>query len=374
MTRRAGTPEAATAEEPEQGQGQEQATPGDPRAAAAAAHLRYVNDHDPGIRRRRTGRGFTYISPKGQRVTDEQTLARIRSLAIPPAWTQVWICPCANGHIQATGRDKKGRKQYRYHDRWRAVRDLTKYERMIAFGEALPAMRKQVELDLAERGLTRERVLATVVRLLDETHIRIGNQEYARRNKSYGLTTLRHRHVQVRGATIVFHFVGKAGKEHELVLRDPRLARIVRRCQDLPGHELFQYIDEAGRRQTISSDDVNAYLRAISGKDFTAKDFRTWAGTVLALDDLHELGAAETTSRAERNVREAVKRTAAALGNTPAVCRRSYIHPAVIERYLTGDLPPRLWSGRVRQGLTREEQAVLRLLRERRAATDAPAA
>ena len=332
--------------------------------AAEAAGLRYVTDDSPGIRRRRTGHGFVYVDATGGRVSDEKTLARIRALAIPPAWTRVWICRAPNGHIQATGRDKKGRKQYRYHDRWRAVRDATKYERMIAFGQALPRIRRGVERDLARRGLPREKVLAAVVRLLDETHIRIGNAEYARENNSYGLTTLRDRHVKIKGATMEFHFVGKSGKKHEVILQDRRLAGIVKRCQDIPGYDLFQYLDTEGERQTIHSEDVNDYLRALSGEEFSAKDFRTWAGTVLTLQALRKRGAAEGRRQAETNVREAIKATARVLGNTPAVCRRSYVHPAVINHYLAGQLAQLNQVGRTRRGLRRAEQILLHLLEQ----------
>jgi DNA topoisomerase-1 len=338
--------------------------PVEPAEAAAAAGLRYVNPGEPGIRRRRTGRGFTYLNSTGARVSSERVLARIKSLAIPPAWTQVWICPSPHGHIQATGRDKKGRKQYIYHPRWREVRDATKYERMIAFGEALPRIRRRVKQDLSLRGLPREKVLAAVVSLLDETHIRVGNSEYARRNRSYGLTTLRDQHVDIRGSQLEFHFVGKSGKEHDVVVQDQRLARIVKQCRDIPGQHLFQYLDENGERQSIHSDDVNDYLRRITGQDFTAKDFRTWGGTVLALRELRRRGMAETRTKAEKQVREAIKITAEALGNTPAVCRRSYIHPAVLTFYLNGQLGQLGAVGRTRRGMRREEQVLLVLLEQ----------
>lgn len=336
----------------------------EPEEVAAAAGLRYVSDETPGIRRRRTGRGFVYLDAKGERITGEKVLARIKALAIPPAWTRVWICPAPNGHIQATGRDTKGRKQYLYHPRWREVRDATKYERMIAFGEALPRIRRGVERDLARPGLPREKVLAAVVRLLDETHIRIGNTEYARQNHSYGLTTMRDRHVKVRGGQIQFHFVGKSGKEHEVILQDRRLAAIVKRCQDIPGHDLFQYIDAEGKQETVRSEDVNEYLRQLAGEEFTAKDFRTWAGTVLTMQVLREHGAAESRKQAEKDVREAIKATSQELGNTPAVCRRSYVHPAVINGYLAGQLGQLPNAGRTKRGLQREEHILLRFLEQ----------
>src|SRR2546423_1625725 len=274
----------------------------DPVIVAKAAGLRYVSDASPGIRRKRAGKNFSYIGLDGKPIHDQDELHRIRSLGIPPAWTDVWICPQPNGHIQATGRDAKGRKQYRYHPRWRAVRDETKYSRLIAFGEALPTIRARVEHDLGLPGLPREKVLATVVRLLETTLIRVGNEEYARQNRSYGLTTLRNRHVDVRGTELRFHFRGKSGKEHEVALHDRRLARVMRRLQELPGQELFQYVDEDGTRASIDSDDVNAYLREIAGEDFSAKDFRTWAGTVLCAVALRELDAASGEVEAKRNV------------------------------------------------------------------------
>jgi DNA topoisomerase-1 len=312
--------------------------PAGPAEAARAARLQYVSDAMPGIRRRRAGKGFVYVGPDGHPVRDAGELRRIRSLAIPPAWTDVWICPSPRGHLQATGRDAKGRKQYRYHPRWREVRDETKYDRMIAFGEALPRIRARVADDLGLPGLPRERVLAAIVALLDRTFIRVGNEEYARENGSYGLTTLRDKHVDIAGAEMVFHFRGKSGKEHTVDLRDRRLARIVQRCRDLPGYELFQYVDEQGERQAVDSSDVNEYLRAISGDDFTAKDFRTWAGTVLAACALGACGPCETATQTKHNVVEAIKSVAARLGNTPAVCRKSYVHPAVLDGYADGSL------------------------------------
>jgi DNA topoisomerase-1 len=314
----------------------------DPAQSAKEAGLRYVTDTQPGIRRKKAGRGFRYLNAEGKPVRDEETLARIRSLVIPPAWTQVWICASPRGHLQATGRDAKGRKQSRYHPRWRAVRDETKYERMLLFGTALPRIREQVDDDLGRPGLPREKVLATIVRLMERTLIRVGNEEYARENGSYGLTTMRDRHVEVEGTTIRFKFRGKSGKLHNVGLRDRRLARIIERCQDLPGYELFHYIDEEGEPRPIDSADVNDYLRAISGEDFTAKDFRTWAGTVLASLALKELEAftseTESQTQAKRNVVAAIKAVAERLGNTPAVCRKCYVHPAVLDCYMAGNL------------------------------------
>jgi DNA topoisomerase-1 len=325
----------------------------------------------PGIRRRRSGTGFLYVSPDGRRVTDPDELRRIRSLVIPPAWRDVWICPLANGHVQAVGHDARGRKQYRYHPRWRTVRDATKYTRMIAFGAALPKLRRRLERDLALPGLPREKILATAVRLLETTCMRVGNEAYARENGSFGLTTLRRRHVDVSGATLRFEFRGKGGKTVSVDVTDRRLARIVRRCQELPGQELFQYVDGDGARQTIDSADVNAYLKDASGEELTAKDFRTWAGTVLAALALQEFQAFDSKTQAKRNVVRAIEAVARQLGNTPAICRKSYVHPAVIDAYLDGLV---LTSFRTRTehrlgeslpGLRPEEAAVLALLRQR---------
>jgi DNA topoisomerase I len=310
----------------------------DPAESAKAAGLRYVSDAKPGIRRKRQGKGFRYVAPDGTAMHDPEVMERIRSLAIPPAWTNVWICSNPNGHLQATGRDARGRKQSRYHPRWREVRDETKYHRMLLFGAALPAIRKRVEQDLALPGLPREKVLAAIVRLLETTFIRVGNPEYARENGSFGLTTFRNKHVAVKGATVTFDFKGKSGIEHSIDLRDRRLAAIIKRCQDLPGYELFQYIDPDGTRHSIDASDVNEYLRQITNEDFTAKDFRTWAGTVLACAMLREFEPAETQSQAKKNVVEAIKRVANRLGNTPSVCRKCYVHPAVLESYMGGAL------------------------------------
>src|ERR687884_1193026 len=312
----------------------------DPREAAESAGLVYVSDEEPGIRRRRAGKGFTYKGPDGRAVRDAATLARIRALAIPPAWTNVWICPDPKGHIQATGRDAKGRKQYRYHPRWREVRDAAKYERLAQFAEALPRIRQRTDADLRRQGIPREKVLAAVVRLLEETSIRVGNDEYARQNRSFGLTTFRDRHAVFEGEKLRFEFRGKAGKQHAIELNDRRLARIVKRCQDVPGQELFQYLDADGKRHTIESADVNAYIREISGGHFTAKDFRTWNGTVLASRYLRLCERGLSPTAAKRQVASALKSVAADLGNTPAVCRKAYVHPVVVNAYLEGSLEP----------------------------------
>ena len=342
--------------------------PIDPVDAAAAAHLRYVIDSEPGIRRLRKGKGFTYRDPDGQRVRDEATLARITALAIPPAWTDVWICASSRGHMQATGRDAKGRKQYRYHPRWRTVRDASKYGRMIAFGEALPLIHKRSAEHLRLDGLPREKVLAAVVQLLEATLIRVGNDEYARNNHSFGLTTLRDRHVDIEHGQLRFEFRGKSGKRHIVDLRDRRLARVVKQCRDIPGQELFQYVDDDGQRHAIESAHVNEYLREISGQDFTAKDFRTWAGTVLAARALAELGAAENDAVAKHNVVTAVEAVSKRLGNTAAICRKCYIHPVVLDAYLSGVtidvLSARARAARQHHGaLDPAERAVLRQLR-----------
>jgi DNA topoisomerase-1 len=348
----------------------------DPLESAEEAGLRYVTDETPGIRRKRAGRGFSYIGPDGERITDPKRLAWFKRLAIPPAWTDVWICPRKNGHLQATGRDARGRKVYRYHPRWRQVRDEVKYERMIAFGKALPRIRARVDEDLRRHGLPREKILATIVRLLEKTRIRVGNEEYARENRSFGLTTLRDRHAKVGDRRIVFHFKGKAGKEHEIPINDARLARIVGRSQDLPGQELFQYLDDDGERHSVSSDDVNAYLREVSGEDFTAKDFRTWAGTVLAAWALAEFEQVDSEAQAKKNVVRAVERVAERLGNTPAVSRKSYVHPEIIDAYLDGDVVRSAREHADKQletsltTLEPEEAAVLALLRSRLAAEE----
>jgi DNA topoisomerase-1 len=345
--------------------------PTDPVASARLVGLRYVSDTLPGIQRKRHGAHFRYTGPDGAPVRDAQTLARIRALVIPPAWTDVWICPMPHGHLQATGRDAKGRKQYRYHPRWREVRDATKYTRMIAFGRALPRIRERVEHDLALPGLPRAKVLATVVRLLETTLIRVGNEEYAKTNRSYGLTTLRNRHVDIAGATLRFHFRGKSGITHTIGINDRRLAGIVRRCRELPGAELFQYLDDDGERRGVDSGDVNEYLREITGEEFTAKDFRTWAGTVLAAMALQELEAFDSDAQAKKNVVGAIERVAERLGNTPSVCRKCYVHPAVLDAYLDGTMLETLKQRAEQEiaeslsGLKPEEAAVLALLQQR---------
>jgi DNA topoisomerase-1 len=328
----------------------------EPAESARAAGLRYVSNADPGIRRRRVGEGFRYVRPDGRAVGDKATLARIRSLAIPPAWTEVWICAADDGHLQATGQDARGRKQYRYHPRWREVRDETKYGRMIAFGSVLPRIRRRVARDLARPGLPREKVLATVVRLLEKTFIRVGNEEYARENESFGLTTLRERQVKVNGSQLRFRFRGKSGVQHEVEVADPRIAAIVRRMQDLPGEELFQYLDDDGEVRAIGSSDVNGYLKGIAGDDFTSKDFRTWAGTLLCARLLCRLEAPPTETAGRREVARAVEAVSGELRNTRAVCRKCYIHPAVIESYMAGRLA-RSAEGRL------DERALIALLR-----------
>jgi DNA topoisomerase-1 len=339
--------------------------------AARAAGLRYVSDQSPGLRRKRRGKGFAYYTAEGECVRDRETLSRIKALAIPPAWTDVWICPQPNGHLQATGRDAKGRKQYRYHARWRELRDENKYDRMLDFGRLLPKIRQQTERDLSKPGLSREKVLATIVRLLETTLIRIGNDEYARSNNSFGLTTMRDNHVKVNGAKIHFRFRGKSGIKHDVDLTDKQLARIVKRCRDLPGQELFQYLDENGERQSIGSAEVNEYLRQITGSDFTAKDFRTWAGTVLAALALQEFNSFTTQTEAKHHIVRAIENVAKRLGNTPSVCRKSYVHPAVIETYLEGNLLEALQQrtehelSRKLRRLQPEEAAVLALLQQR---------
>jgi DNA topoisomerase-1 len=347
------------------------ASPADPIASAEAAGLRYVGDSVPGIRRVPAGKGFRYVGPDGKRVRDADTLRRIRSLVIPPAWTDVWICPAANGHLQATGRDARGRKQHRYHTRWREVRDETKYHRMVAFARALPRLRRRIGKHLNLPGLPREKVLATVVRLLEGTLIRVGNEEYVKQNHSFGLTTLRDGHVDVEGSRIAFHFRGKSGIEHAVDLQDRRLARVVQACQDLPGQELFQWVDEDGQQHVVDSADVNEYLHQVGGDAFTAKDFRTWACTVLAARALAEFETFDSQAQARRNVVRAIEAVAKRLGNTRAVCRKCYVHPAVVDAYLDGTLLQTLRQrvegeikGRL-AGLRPEEGAVLAFLQER---------
>jgi len=312
----------------------------EPIESARAAGLRYVSDLSPGIRRKRAGKGFMYRNSEGRTVDDRDTIRRIKGLAVPPAWTDVWICPNPHGHLQATGRDARGRKQYRYHLRWREVRDAVKYDRMVAFAAALPEIREQTDRDLERPGMPREKVLAAIVRLLEETRIRVGNEEYRKENGSFGLTTLRNRHVEVIGSDVHFSFRGKSGKLHRVDLQDRRLARILKRFLEIPGQELFQFLDESGEAKPIDSADVNAYLRDISGEDFTAKDFRTWAGTILAARFLCETITRPNTRGAKEQLVRAIARVADELGNTPAVCKKGYIHPAVIAAYLAGGLKP----------------------------------
>jgi DNA topoisomerase I len=345
--------------------------------AAKVAGLRYVNDGTPGITRIRANTEFTYRHPDGSRVTDDETLTRIRKLAIPPAYEKVWICVTPNGHLQAVGRDARGRKQYRYHPRWREVRDEGKYGKMLLFGQALPKIRAQVQRDLARVGVPREKVLAAIVRLLETTLMRVGNEEYAKTNKSYGLTTLRNRHVKVDGSSrIRFDFRGKHGTEHRIDLRDKRLASVVRRCQELPGQELFQYLDEGGTPRAIGSEDVNDYLRTITKADITAKDFRTWAATNLAALALRELESFDSQATAKRNVVQAVEAVSKMLGNTPAICRKCYIHPAVFDGYLDGSLLQALKKraderlANPGSGLKAEEAAVMGFLSRQLAAAD----
>ncbi|MGD1066490.1 MAG: DNA topoisomerase IB [Vulcanimicrobiaceae bacterium] len=334
--------------------------------AAKAAGLRYTTDALPGIRRLRQGRAFRYVDPHGAPVRDEATLARIRALAVPPAYQDVWISPLADGHLQATGRDARGRKQYRYHKRWRAVRDENKFDRMLGFAKALPTIRAAVSRDLALRGLPREKLLATLIALLEATAIRIGNDEYARENDSYGLTTLRDEHAAVRGATIRFHFRGKSGKVHDVAVHDRRIARIVAAMHDLPGQHLFEYLDEEGAPHPIHSDDVNAYLREVSGEDFTAKDFRTWEGTMSCALKLAAIAVRETSvTKRRRQVADVVSAVADQLGNTPAVCRKSYIFPGVIDRFIANgaiELAVRAAKHAAPDALHDEECAVVALI------------
>ena len=338
---------------------------------ARAAGLRYVTDGEPGIRREPDGDGFRYLLPDGSEVDDGDTLERIRSLAIPPAWTDVWITTSPRGHIQATGRDARGRKQYRYHPRWREVRDETKYGRMVEFAQALPGLRRRVERDLRRRGLPREKVLATVVRLLETTMMRVGNEEYAQKNHSFGLTTLRDRHARVGRNGVRFVFRGKSGKEHSVGVRDRRVGRVIKQCQELPGQVLFQYRDRDGELRRVDSDDVNDYLRETTGEDFTAKDFRTWAGTVLAARALQELESVDSETQAKRNVVAAIEAVAKQLGNTRTVCRKCYVHPAVIDAYMDGTMVEVLRARAENalrgplQRLRPEEAAVLALLQQR---------
>jgi DNA topoisomerase I len=342
----------------------------DPKEAAASAGLRYVSDESPGIKRWRKGASFVYYDKEGKRIRNPLELKRIRSLAIPPAWEKVWICAQANGHLQATGIDAKGRKQYRYHPTWRTVRDEAKFERLLSFAEVLPKIRAKVDEDMRRADLSREKVLATIVRLLEISLIRIGNEEYAKENNSFGLTTMRNRHVEVEGATIKFQFRGKSGKKHNVEVSDRRVARIIQKCQDLPGQQLFQYEDQAGEVAAIGSEDVNDYLQRITGQPFTAKDFRTWAGTILAAIALGKMEEVDSQTLAKKNIVTAIEAVAGLLGNTVAICRKCYIHPAVPTSYLEGTLARTL---RVKADaqiaehlheLKPEEAAVITLLRQ----------
>ncbi|HVV43819.1 MAG TPA: hypothetical protein VHC72_01400 [Bryobacteraceae bacterium] len=352
--------------------------PLDPARSAAVAGLKYVLDRAPGITRVRHGKGFAYFDPAGARLRDKEEIRRIRSLVIPPAWERVWICPDASGHLQAIGYDARGRKRYRYHPEYRNIRNQTKFDRIAEIAEALAATRRSVREHIALSGMPREKVLAAVIRLLDVTGIRIGNEESATENKTFGLTTLRNRHVEIEGATVRFRFTGKSGIQHEMEITDRRLARIVRQCHDLPGHQLFEYIDESGELRGVSSTDVNDYLRDVSGRSLTAKDFRTWAGTVECAVALREIGEFSSVTEGKRNVVEAIRTAAARLGNRVATCRAYYVHPAVPDAYLAGDLLPVmsrvLNAGTAPEFLSREEQAVLEIVRGRRSESEAEGA
>ena len=343
----------------------------DSTSAARAAGLRYVHDGRAGIHREAVKDGFRYLDAHGAPVEDETTLARIKGLVIPPAWQDVWICAQANGHLQATGRDARGRKQYRYHPKWRTARDEVKYERMLKFGDALPAIRHEVDRALKLPGLPREKVLATIVYLLEATMMRVGNEEYARTNKSFGLTTLRNRHVKVDGSDVQFSFRGKSGVYHKVKVHDRRLAGIVKRTRDLPGQELFQYIDDDGETHSVDSSDVNDYLRNITGEEYTAKDFRTWSGTVLAALALQEFEKFDSETQAKKNIVRAIESVAEKLGNTPTICRKCYVHPAVLDAYLEG-APLDVMRERTEEKLAEdlhalqpEEAAVLAMLQQR---------
>jgi DNA topoisomerase-1 len=307
-------------------------------SAIAEEGLRYVSDSSPGYRRKRTGTSFTYYDKDGKRVTDQVVIRRIKSIGIPPAYEFVWICPSPNGHIQATGLDARGRKQYRYHPKWRELRDQNKYEHVMQFAAALPALRARVASDMKRDGLPREKVLATIVSLLEKTLIRVGNAEYAEKNKSYGLTTIRRKHVAIGRGVLRFDFTGKSGKQWKLQVEDRRIAAIVKRCAEIPGHELFKYLDDDGESRTVDSGDVNQYIREITQQDFSAKDFRTWAGTVLAALALSEFKKYDSQAEAKRNVVAAIEKVAKQLGNTPAICRKSYVHPEILSAYMSGDL------------------------------------
>jgi len=331
------------------------------------ARLRYTTDQEPGIRRLGSKGRFRYRRDDNRPVTGRDR-ERIQTLAIPPAWTDVWICASENGHLQATGRDVKGRKQSRYHGRWRETRDAAKYDRLAAFGKVLPALRRRLAADLALDGLPRRKVVATIIRLIEATHVRVGNEEYAKQNGSVGLTTMRDRHVNAAGGTLRFEFIGKSGVKHRVGVRDKRLTRIVRQCQDIPGQKLFQYYDSEGKRHGITSNDVNRYLGEVTGDHFTAKDFRTWNGTVLAFQLLNDLAPSATQTEANRGINDVVQKVAAELGNTRAVCRKFYIHPSVINAYVERSAEGRCGDGGAPcrgSGLRKSEQALLKLLRRR---------
>jgi DNA topoisomerase-1 len=343
----------------------------DPVEVAEDAGLRYVSDDQPGYTRKPKGDDFEYFDTEGKAIRDETRLLRIRRIAIPPAYKDVWICPSAHGHIQATARDARGRKQYRYHERWREAQDENKYDRMIVFGQALPKIRRRVNKDMGLRDLPRNKVLATVVQLLGRTFIRIGNQEYARENKSFGLTTMRNRHVEVKGAKLNFSFKGKSGVKHEIDVSDRRLANIIRKLQDLPGQDIFQYEEETGEVRNVTSQDVNDYLQEITGEEFTAKDFRTWAGTVLTAMALNAQGPVENQTQAKKNIKDAIAAVAKILGNTPTICRKCYVHPVVLESYLDGDMIEGLQQKTEEalsenlEDLRAEEAAVMSFLQEK---------
>lgn len=340
-------------------------TPEEAKIVAKEAHLRYVTDTRPGIQRKRSGKGFTYIGLDGQPIKDRQERERLDKIGIPPAWTDVWISPYPNGHILTTGRDAKGRKQYRYHPDWNAIRNETKFSRMVEFGKCLPKIREMTEKHIQQPELTREKILAAVVRLLEKTLIRIGNMEYARDNEHYGLTTMKDDHVAVKGERVRFEFVGKSGQEHSIDLYDKRLARIIKESQEIEGYDLFQYYDEQGHPHAIGSGDVNTYLREITGENFSAKDFRTWGGSVLAVNSLCELPECETETEAKKNTAQAIKAVAKGLGNTPAVCRKYYVHPAVITAYADRSIHRILAKQQdteSKYGLSKAESALMELI------------
>ncbi len=337
---------------------------------AKAAGLRYVSDAQPGFTRRRSGKGFSFKDSDGKTISDPKMTSRFKALVIPPAWREVWICPYSNGHIQATGFDERGRKQYLYHEKWRQARDENKYERMLSFAQLLPKIRRTTKRDLKQRGLPRTKVLAAILQLLEKTMIRIGNEQYAKENKSFGLTTMRNRHAKVRGTKVHFDFKGKSGIHHEIYLQDSTLARVIAKLQDLPGQELFQYEDEYGETVSVGSGDVNEYLKEITGEDFTAKDFRTWSGTVLASLALQEFEKFDSQTQAKKNIVRAIEDVAGKLGNTPSICRKCYVHPAILESYLDGSMLETMQQtteARLKnlRGLSAEEAAVLAFLQKR---------